>query len=72
MLLTLTPNPNPKPKRHATPKPHLTRNPNPNPNPNPNQVCQHEGLAAEANTLAQLATIAQNDVRACLNTLQLT
>ena len=33
-------------------------------------MCQHEGLAAEANTLAQLATIAQNDVRACLNTLQ--
>ena len=34
------------------------------------KVCQHEGLKAEANTLAQLATIAQNDVRACLNTLQ--
>ena len=34
------------------------------------KVCQREGLRAEANTLAQLATLAQNDVRACLNTLQ--
>ena len=33
-------------------------------------MCQREGLRAEANTLAQLATLAQNDVRACLNTLQ--
>ncbi len=34
------------------------------------KVCTHEGLKAEANTLAVLATVAQNDVRACLNTLQ--
>ena len=44
--------------------------PDPNSNRNPEQVCQREGLRAEANTLAQLATLAQNDVRACLNTLQ--
>ena len=62
------PNPNPDPSPDPSPNPNP--DPNPNPNPSPEQVCQREGLRAEANTLAQLATLAQNDVRACLNTLQ--